>query len=74
MTAATTTTYTAVPAFRRWWAISVPELRGVHTPARRPDEAAAVAREAIALMLDVDPSTISVEVSPQPSPDADRAV
>jgi predicted RNase H-like HicB family nuclease len=49
-------TYTAV--CRRsgsWWAIGVRELKGVHTQARRLDQVAAMAREAIALMLDVDP-------------------
>lgn len=48
-----------------WWAISVPELKGVHTQARRLDQVAAMTREAIALMLDVDPATIRVEVSPE---------
>jgi predicted RNase H-like HicB family nuclease len=45
-----------------WWAISVPELKGVHTQARRLDQVAVIAEEAIALMLDVDPVTIQVEV------------
>jgi predicted RNase H-like HicB family nuclease len=62
-------TYTAV--CRRssgWWAIGVPELKGVHTQARRLDQAEGMARDAIALMLDVDPATIAVEVRPeQPS-------
>jgi hypothetical protein len=44
----------------RWWAISVPELKGVHTQARRLDQAEAMAREAIALMLDADPAAIRV--------------
>lgn len=60
------TTYHAV--CRRsggWWAISVPELKGVHTQARRLDQAAAMAREAIALALDADPGTIDVEVRPE---------
>ncbi|MDQ7906973.1 type II toxin-antitoxin system HicB family antitoxin [Phytohabitans sp. ZYX-F-186] len=59
-------TYTAV--CRRsggWWAISVPELKGVHTQARRLDQAEGMARDAIALMLDVDPATIAVEVRPE---------
>ncbi|BCB85875.1 type II toxin-antitoxin system HicB family antitoxin [Phytohabitans suffuscus] len=58
-------TYTAV--CRRsggWWAISVPELKGVHTQARRLDQAEGMARDAIALMLDVDPATVAVEVRP----------
>jgi predicted RNase H-like HicB family nuclease len=60
------TTYSAV--CRRagnWWAISVPELKGVHTQARRLDQVAAMAQEAIALMLDVDPATVQVEVHPE---------
>ena len=60
------TTYSAV--CRRvgsWWAISVPELKGVHTQTRRLDQVAAMTQEAIALMLDVDPATIQVEVHPE---------
>jgi predicted RNase H-like HicB family nuclease len=48
-----------------WWAIRVPELKGVHSQARRLDQVEAMAREAIALFLDVDPQTISVEVKPE---------
>jgi predicted RNase H-like HicB family nuclease len=58
--------YTAVA--RRsggWWAISVPEIKGVHSQARRLDQVPVMAAEAIALMLDVDPSTIAVQVQPQ---------
>jgi len=54
-----------------WWAISVPELKGVHTQARRLDQVAGVTQEAIALMLDVDPATIQIEVHPElPDPAA----
>ncbi|MFD0741315.1 type II toxin-antitoxin system HicB family antitoxin [Phytohabitans flavus] len=59
-------TYTAV--CRRsgdWWAISVPELKGVHTQARRLDQAEGMARDAIALMLEVDPATVAVDVRPE---------
>jgi len=41
-------TYTAV--CRRvgdWWAIDVPQIRGVHTQARRLDQVEAMARDAI---------------------------
>lgn len=64
------TTYTAV--CRRsgaWWAISIPEIKGLHTQVRRLDQAADMARDAIALMLDVDPATVEVEVVPEvPAP------
>ena len=48
-----------------WWAISVPELKGVHTQARRLDQVAAMTQEAIALMLDVDPAGVEVIVQPE---------
>lgn len=48
-----------------WWAISVPELKGVHTQARRLDQVEDMARDAIALMLDVSPNTIEVDVKPE---------
>ncbi len=59
-------TYTAVA--RRsggWWAISVPELKGVHSQARRLDQAEGVAREAIALFLDVAPASFAVNIEPE---------
>jgi predicted RNase H-like HicB family nuclease len=60
------TSYTAV--CRRsgdWWAISVPEIKGVHTQARRLDQAEDMAREAIALMLDVVPDSFDVDLRPE---------
>ena len=51
-----------------WWAITAPSLRGVFSRARHVDEVPAVAREAIAMMLDVDPADvgpIDVRVQPQ---------
>lgn len=69
------TTYTAVcRRSGRWWAISVPELKGVHTQARRLDQAGAMAREAIALMLDADPAAIRVEVLPEVPSTVSRAL
>lgn len=41
-----------------WWAITVPSLRGVFSQARHLDEVPAAAREAIALMLEVDPADV----------------
>ncbi|SBT51113.1 type II toxin-antitoxin system HicB family antitoxin [Micromonospora auratinigra] len=45
-----------------WWAISVPEVEGVFSQARRLDQVEAMAREAIALMLDVDPQSFDITV------------
>ena len=36
-----------------WWAMTIPELPGVFSQARRLDQVEAMAREAIAMMLDV---------------------
>ena len=47
-----------------WWAISVPELRGVHTQARRLEKAEAMVRDAIALFLDVSSDSFDVRIEP----------
>src|SRR5450759_941252 len=47
-----------------WWAISVPELKGVNTQARRLEKAEAMARDAIALFLDVPTDSFEVRVEP----------
>ncbi|MEE8485809.1 MAG: hypothetical protein V3S38_04555 [Acidimicrobiia bacterium] len=50
-----------------WWAITVPALRGVFSQAKRLDQVKATAREAIAMMLDIDESNvgpIEVDVTP----------
>jgi len=68
-------TYTAV--CRRagdWWAISVPEIKGVHTQARRLDQVEAMARDAIALFLDVTPDTLTIEIRPEIPTEAAEAV
>lgn len=59
-------TYTA-RAIRsgNWWAIEVPELEGVFTQARRLDQVEAMARDAIAGVLDVEPDSFDVVVAPQ---------
>jgi predicted RNase H-like HicB family nuclease len=49
----------------KWWAAHVPEVQGVHTQARRLEQIEAEAREAIALMLDVEPQNIAVVVEPK---------
>ncbi len=45
-----------------WWAIDVPELPGVYSQARRLDRVESMARDAIALFLDVDPATLDIRV------------
>ena len=47
-----------------WWAISVPELKGVNTQARRLEKAEAMARDAIALFLDVPTDSFEIRVEP----------
>ena len=56
-------TYT-VTAVRsgRWWAIEAPDLRGVHSQARRLDQVEAMAREAIALVLAVPEDSFDVSI------------
>lgn len=49
-----------------WWAITVPELSGVFSQARRLDQVEDNAREAIAMMLDVDESTVNVDLDVSP--------
>ena len=47
-----------------WWAISVPELRGVNTQARRLEKAEAMARDAIGLFLDVPQDSFDIQIEP----------
>ena len=50
-----------------WWAITVPALQDVFSQARNLDGVPEIAREAIALMLDVDPAEVGpIDVSVQP--------
>ena len=68
-------TYTA--SCRRdgdWWAISVPELRGVHTQARRLEKVDAMVRDAIAVFLDVRPDSFEIRVEPVLSRDLQKKV
>lgn len=62
------------PAYRvrtvrsgNWWAITVPALPGVFSQARRLDQVAAMAREAIAMMLSVTTDRIGrIELDIEP--------
>ncbi|MGP3947185.1 type II toxin-antitoxin system HicB family antitoxin [Streptomyces sp. 7N604] len=53
-----------------WWALEVPDLPGVFSQAKRLEKADDAAREAIAVMLDVEPDKIEVQVEPVLSPAA----
>src|SRR2546423_15312805 len=55
-----------------WWAITVPEVPGLFTQARRLTGAEAMARDAIATMLGVPPHTVHVRVEPRLGDDLDR--
>ena len=46
----------------RWWAIEVPELRGVHSQARRLDQVEYMARDVIALMLNVPEDSFDLAI------------
>ncbi|MGH2381389.1 MAG: type II toxin-antitoxin system HicB family antitoxin [Candidatus Limnocylindria bacterium] len=48
----------------RWWAIDVPELRGVFSQARRLADVEPMARDAIAAVLDVSPRSFNVVLRP----------
>ena len=43
-----------------WWALTVPELPGVHSQVRRLEQAEAMVTDAIALAFDVDSATVRV--------------
>jgi hypothetical protein len=57
-----------------WWAISVPELRGVQTEARRLEHAESMVRDAIALFLDVPGDSFDVKLEPVLSRDLQKKV
>ena len=58
-------TYTATAERSgKWWALSVPEIPGLHTQVRRLDVASATVREAIAVMLDVPEDSFDVGILP----------
>ncbi len=46
----------------QWWAISVPQLRGVFSQSRRRGDVEAMARDAIALYLDVPADSFDITV------------
>jgi hypothetical protein len=48
----------------KWWALSVDGVPGAHTQVRRLNQAEAMVREVIALLLDVPQDSFSVRLSP----------
>jgi predicted RNase H-like HicB family nuclease len=57
-----------------WWAITVPELKGLHTQAKRLDQVEPVVRDAIALVLNIPSDSFDVDVEPKLHPEAEDAV
>lgn len=57
-----------------WWAITVPELRGVFSQARRLGRVESMARDAIALFLDIPVDSFEVTVREVIDPEADVLV
>jgi len=49
----------------RWWAVEifdVPEVGALHTQARRLDQIPAMAADAVASVLEIDPASVEVDV------------
>jgi predicted RNase H-like HicB family nuclease len=68
-------TYTAVAERADgWWAITVLELRGVFSQARRLAAVEPMARDAIAVFLDVSQESFDVEVREALAPEVQRVV
>jgi len=57
-----------------WWAITVPELRGVFSQARRLARVECMARDAIALFLDIPADSFDVQVREVLDPEVDLLV
>ena len=57
-----------------WWAITISELKGVHSQARRLDRAELMAREAISLFLDVPSDSFDVTIEATLPPDLQAEV
>jgi predicted RNase H-like HicB family nuclease len=68
-------TYTANAARDRdWWAITVDELPGVFSQARRLDQVEAMARDAIGLLLDIPSGAFDLSVRRTLAPETERIV
>ena len=65
-----TTTYRVeVVRSGNWWAITVPDLPGTFSQAKRLDQVDGNAREAIALMTDTDEDQFDLDVNVDTDPD-----
>jgi len=68
-------TYTVNAARGRdWWAITVDELPGVFSQARRLDQVEAMARDAISLLLEIPSGAFDLSLRQTLSPDTERIV
>jgi predicted RNase H-like HicB family nuclease len=47
-----------------WWYIEVPEVEGARTQAKRLDQVDEMARDVLAILLDVDPESFGLELAP----------
>lgn len=56
-----------------WWAVSVPEVRGVHTQGRTWAEALQMARDAVATMVDVPVEQVEIAMQAR-LPGGDEAI
>ena len=57
-----------------WWAITVDELRGIFSQARRLTQVELMARDAISLFLEVPADSFDLSVREKLTPDAERVV
>jgi hypothetical protein len=48
----------------RWWALETPQIPRARSQARRLDQAEPMIREAIAMVLNIDPDSFDVEIHP----------
>jgi predicted RNase H-like HicB family nuclease len=61
-----TTTYTAsAERCGKWWAVRVPDVPGAITQGRNLKEAAEMAREAVALVLDLPEDQVEIDLVPK---------
>ncbi len=58
----------------RWWALEATQIPRARSQARRLDQAEPMIREAIAMVLDIDPGSFDVEIHPVLDPDLDQLV